>query len=356
MFTEELRAYSTGTSPLKWLIGAAYQDGEGPQANLLLRPGTVINADNNTITKNYAVFGEVGYGLFDGKIVPRVGLRTYHDKRTFEDSTSSLPGTKDVTTWRVNLSWLPSDDVTTFVTAATGFRPGIAQSQVQVLSLQLAGVPASVALGPETSRNYEAGLKWRMPSRALSVNLNVYRTRYKNLQTNTPGAITGVNGFSNFGDATSKGVDYEIEWRTPLDGLLVSWVGNTNKSEFDRVAPAVQAALPLFRPGSRLVNSIQHTSRIDVSYSTNLTGKLEGFGNVSYGRTGNRLQSSGLYADAYDLVDATLGVRMGAYELALLGDNLGDERGPNIIGTAGPNSGSGPTPRTVSLRFRANFQ
>jgi outer membrane receptor protein involved in Fe transport len=356
MFAEELRAYSTGPGPLNWILGASYQDGEGPQANLLLQPGVAINADNNTITKNYAVFGEVGYGLFGGKVVPRVGLRTYHDKRTFEDSTSSLPSTKDVTTWRANLSWLPTEDLTTFVTVATGFRAGIVQSQVQVQSLQQAGVPASVALDPETSRNYEVGLKWRTANRALSVGLNVYETKYKSLQTNTPGAISGVNGFSNFGDATSKGLDYEFQWRTPLEGLLLSWVGNTGKSEFDRVAPAVQVALPLFRPGSRLVNSIEHTSRFDVAYSRALGSRLEGFGNVSYGRTGNRLQSSGLYADAYSLINATLGVRMGPYELALIGDNLGDERGPTFIGTTGPLSGSGPTPRTIGLRFRADFQ
>jgi outer membrane receptor protein involved in Fe transport len=356
MFSQELRAYSTGSGPLSWVLGGAYQDGEGPQSNLLTLPVAVINADNNTETQNYAVFGEVGYGLFGGKIVPRVGLRRYHDKRTFVDNTSSLPSTKDVTTWRANLSWLPTDDLTAFVTAATGFRAGIVQSQVQVLSLQQAGVPASIALDPETSRNYEAGLKWRTADRAVSVTLNIYKTQYKNLQTNTPGAISNVNGFSNFGDATSKGVDYEIQWHPAVEGLVLGWVGNTNKSEFDRVAPAVQQALPLFRAGSRLVNSIQHTSRFDVSYSRGLTAKLEGFGNVSYGRTGNRLQSNGLYAPSYGLVDVTLGVRMGQYELALIGDNLGDERGPTFIGTTGPNSGSGPTPRTVGLRFRADFQ
>jgi len=356
MFAEELRAYSTGTSPLHWLVGAAYQDGQGPQANLLELPGVAINADNNTITRNHAVFGEMSYGLFDGKLVPLVGLRTYHDKRTFEDATSSLPSTKDVNTWRANLSWLPTDDLTTFATVATGFRAGIVQSQVQVQSLQMAGVPASVALNPETSKNYELGLKWRGFGRSLSVGLNLYQTKYKDLQTNTPGAINGVNGFSNFGDATSKGLDYEIQWRTPVTGLTLSWVGNTNRSEFDRVAPAVQAALPLFRPGSRLVNSIEHTSRLDVGYHTSIGARLEGFGNVSYGRTGDRLQSSGLYANAYGLIDATLGLRMGHYEVALIGDNLGNERGPTFIGTTGPNSGQGPTPRTVSVRFRADFQ
>jgi outer membrane receptor protein involved in Fe transport len=356
MFAEELRAYSTGSGPLHWMLGAAYQDGEGPQSNDLLLPAITINADNNAITENYAVFGEMSYGFFDGKIVPLVGLRSYHDKRTFEDATSSLPSTKDVTTWRLNLSWLPTDDLTMFATVSTGFRAGIVQSQVQVQSLQLAGVPASVTLEPETSKNYEVGLKWRSADRALSVGLNIYNTEYEDLQTSTPGAIDNVDGFSNFGDGTYKGIDYEIQWRTPITGMILSWIGNTGKAEFDRVEPAVQSALPLFRPGSRLVNSIQHTSRFEVAYSRSLTSQLEGFGNVSYSRTGNRLQSSGLYADAYGLIDATLGVRMGNYEVSLIGDNLGDERGPTFIGTTGPNSGSGPTPRTIGLRFRANFQ
>jgi iron complex outermembrane recepter protein len=298
----------------------------------------------------------MSYGLFDGKLVPLVGLRTYHDKRSFADSTSSLPTTKNVNTWRLNLSWLPTNDLTTFATVATGFRAGIAQSQVQVQSLQLAGIPASVTLNPETSKNYELGLKWRAFGRSLSVGLNLYQTKYKDLQTNTPGAIANVNGFSNFGDATSKGLDYELQWLTPVTGLTVSWVGNTNTSQFDRVNPAVQAALGLFRPGSRLVNSIEHTARFDVGYSRSLRTNLEGFGNVSYGTTGDRLQSSGLYAQPYALINATLGLRMGHYEVAVIGDNLGNERGPTFIGLTGPNSGQGPTPRTVSLRFRADFQ
>jgi iron complex outermembrane recepter protein len=63
-----------------------------------------------------------------------------------------------------------------------------------------------------------------------------------------------------------------------------------------------------------------------------------------------------LHAQPYGLINATLGLRMGHYEVALIGDNLGNERGPTFIGTTGPSSGQGPTPRTVSLRFRADFQ
>ena len=118
----------------------------------------------------------------------------------------------------------------------------------------------------------------------------------------------------------------------------------------------MQQALPLFTPGSRLVNSIQENYRFDVGFNGHLLADVEGFGNVSYGRVGNRLQSTGIYADAYALVNATLGVRAGAYEVALVGNNLADQRGPTFIGNAGPTSGQGPTPRTVSLRVRADFQ
>ncbi len=137
-------------------------------------------------------------------------------------------------------------------------------------------------------------------------------------------------------------MDYELRWRAPIEGLTVGLVGNLNKSEFDRVAPAVQRALPLFTPGSRLVNSIQENYRADVGYNHGVGSGWEAFGNLSYGRTGNRLQSSGLYAQSYGLVNATLGVRRNQYELALIGDNLADERGPTFIGTTGPNSGQGP--------------
>lgn len=352
MFAQELRAYSTGDSPLNWVIGAQYLDGEGPQENTLINPTTNINADNNTITKSYAFFGELSYDLMDGKLIPLVGLRQYHDKRTFEDATSSLPSEKDVTTWRVNVSYLPTDNLTMFATAATGFRAGIVQSQAQVASLQLAGVPVDVALDPETSKNYEVGLKWRGFDDTLNIGLNLYQTEYTDMQTNTPGGIVGVNGFSNFGDATSQGLDFEARWATPLDGLSVGIVGNINDTNYDSVNPAVQAALPLFRPGSRVVNTIESNYRIDASYARDITENIEGFGNVGYSRSGNRLQSSGRIADPYSGVNFTLGGRTDDYEISLFGTNLTDERGPTFIGNAGPPAGAGPTPRTLGIRLR----
>ncbi|WP_218000352.1 TonB-dependent receptor [Sphingomonas soli] len=352
MFAQELRANSNGPGPLHWVIGASYQDGSGPQVNALTLPGVLINADNDTLTENYAFFGEVSYDLFGGKLVPLVGLRTYHDDRAFADSTGKVPTTENVTTWRLNLSYLPTDDLTMFVSASTGFRPGIVQSRVQVQSLELAGVPAQVALSPESSKNYEFGLKWRSPSRAVTVGLNLYQLEYTNLQTSVTGAITSVNGFANFGDATTKGVDIELHWRTPVKGLNLGFVGNFNDSKYDKINPVVGAAQPLLKPGARLTNTLSNNYRIDANYNRDIGSDMNLFGNVSFSHSGDRLQGNGITARPYNVVALTAGIRRGDYELALIANNLTDERGPTFVGTNGPLSGSGPTPRTIGLRFR----
>ncbi|WP_269714773.1 TonB-dependent receptor [Caulobacter sp. NIBR2454] len=356
MFAQEVRVNSTTDGPLHWVVGASYQDGQGPQVNALVRPGVNINADNNTITENYAFFGEISYDLFDGKLVPLVGARTYHDDRSFEDGTTFVPTKEDVNTWRLNLAYLPSDDLTMFLSAATGFRPGIVQSRVQVESLGLAGVPASVALNPESTKNYEFGVKWRSYDRTWTVGLNLYQLEYTDLQTSVTGGIEGVNGFANFGDATSKGVDFEVHWRTPIDGLNLGFVGNLNDSEYDTVNAVVAAAQPLLRPGSRLLNTLDKNYRFDVNYSRDFAQGFEGFGNLSLSHSGDRLQTNGFTARPYDLVNTTIGVRRDSWELALVGNNLLDERGPTFVGTNGPLSGSGPTPRTVGLRLRVTSQ
>jgi outer membrane receptor protein involved in Fe transport len=358
MFAQELRVNSNSSGPLHWVVGAAYQDGEGPQDNALNLPliPLLIDADNNTLTENWAVFGEVSYELFDGKLVPLVGLRTYHDKRAFEDSTGTVPTKKGKETWRLNLSYLPTDNLTMFVSAATGFRPGIVQSRVQVQSLEMAGVPVSVALEPESSKNYEFGLKWRNPGRSLNVGLNLYHLKYRNLQTSVTGGIDGVNGFANFGDATTKGIDLEVRWNTPLEGLNLGFVGNINDSEYDTVNPVIAAAQPNLKPGTRMTNTLDKNYRIDANYNREIVDGFDGFANLSLSHSGDRLQANGVTAQPYDLLSLTLGVRHANWELAFVGNNLTDERGPTFVGNNGPLSGSGPTPRTLGLRFRLYSQ
>ncbi|HWI86354.1 MAG TPA: TonB-dependent receptor [Sphingomonas sp.] len=354
-FTQEIRMNSAGSGPFHWVIGGQYQDGEGPQQNYLKIPAAGLdnNANNNAKTKNWATFGEISYDLFDGKLVPLVGLRYYHDKRTFVDDTSSIPSSRGVTTWRANLAYLPNSHLTMFVTAATGFRAGIIQSQLQANALLADGVPTSTSLRPETLTNYELGAKWRSPSNAISIGANLYRIEFKDVQTSINSSIQ-VGGYANLGDAHTNGIDLEVTWNTPLKGLSFRGVGNVNTGEFDDVESAVTAALPIVHKGGRMTNSVRHNYQLSANYNGRLTSNVAMFSNLTWSRFGNRLMSSGFYTDPYSLIGATIGVRSGPWELTAFGENLTDERGPTFL--LAPTIVSGPRPRTIGLRLRANFQ
>jgi iron complex outermembrane recepter protein len=369
MLAEEIRAFSTGDGPLHWVIGGQYQDGQGPQANFLqIPPFVYVDASQNTLTQNYAVFGEVSYDLFGGKLVPLIGLRGYYDDRAFQDSHGFEPTSKSVLTYRASLTWLPTDNLTVFGTTSTGFRPGTVQSEAQVISLQGNGFPASVSLDPENSTNYEIGARWRTDDGALAVNLNFYWSKITNMQTSATGSIAGVDGQINFGSAISKGIDYEIHWQTPLEGLALGLVGNVNSQVFDKVFPQLTVISPQFASGKRLVNSILYNFRVDASYTTPITDEVSGYTNVSYSKTGNRWQGTG-YSDPYFGINATLGIRYDRYDLSLFGTNLTDERGPTIRfgtnsyydlanGVTGPETRTGAiiTPRTIGVRLRMNSE
>jgi iron complex outermembrane recepter protein len=353
-FTQELRAYSTGSDAFHWVLGAQYQDGQGPQENQIEIPafGLSNNANNNTLVKNWALYGEASYDLMGGKVVPLFGLRQYHESRTFADGLiTGNPAKRDVTTWRVNVSYLPSDDLTVFATAATGFRPGIVQSVLQATLLQLDGIPASTQLDPEDVTNYEIGMKWRNAGRTLNVGLNAFYTTIHNQQTSV-NSSAGVGGFVNFGDAKIEGLDFELQWATPLAGLTLGLVGNVNNGEYTYIKPGLGAALPNLVVGGRMVNAIEYNYRLDANYNTSLGNDLNGFGNISFGRTGDRFGTDGRFTDPYNIINASIGIRRGAWDAALTGNNLSDERGPTSFFGNTPNGGISPVPRTFGIRVR----
>lgn len=351
-FNQELRVHSTGSGPLHWIAGANYGKGEGPQRNILDFVAFQLDTSNNAKTENWAGFGEVSYDLLGGKIVPLVGIRHYRDRRVYEEGAVRLPTTLKKTTYRINLSYLPNDDLTAFVTLSTGFRVNTIQSQLQAQLLQADGLPGALLLDPLSLKNYEAGLKARLFDGALKLGANVYHIEYSGIQSGYT-TSAGIGGFVNLGDAHSTGVDIDVNWQTPLTGLVISAVGNYNSSKYDRVDPLVTAQFPRVREGGRLVSSAKYNYRLEANYARELSGETEIFTNVNFSRTGNRPTIAGVVAPAYELFGATLGVRRGPYEIAIFGDNLTDNRGPTDFFL--PTIFSGLTPRTIGIRLRKSY-
>ncbi|MEJ7927313.1 TonB-dependent receptor plug domain-containing protein [Sphingobium sp. AN641] len=362
-FSQETRLTSNGAGPLHWFIGSIYSKAKGT-FNFDLNLGGIpfVIGDTITRTKNWAVFGEASYDLFDGKLVPLVGLRYFDDdRRSVNDQT--VLGTRAVnpggakariTTWRANLSYYPNQDLTIFFNAGTGFRSGIVQSQFQVDALAKDGIISSQGVRPDRLINYELGIKARLAGDDLQVGLNLYSVRYKNLQSGLNTSTLFIPGFATLGNARSNGIDLEVRWKTPVQGLALGFTGNVNDSKFLDVNPLVAAGAPAIRQDGRMLNTAKFNTRVDVDYSHPIGDRLDLTMNASASTGGNRLMNDGYIVPSSTLFAGSIGLRRGDWKLSLFGENLSDSRRPTFVRNS--TLFAGPFPRTIGLRLTASVK
>ena len=358
-FVNELRLSSAGSGPFHWVGGTFYQHATGVYFYNIGFPSLTINGGTTTRTRNASAFGELSYDLFGGKLVPLIGLRYFEDHRSADSESGGVPAYSSAkptaVTWRANLAYHVTDNWMLFINAGTGFRSGILQSQAQANAVIADGVPSSLALTPDKLRNIELGTKATLANGRVRVATSVYDIRYTNLQSAFNTSI-GLAAFANLGGAKTQGLDLDVTWVTPLDGLDVSLIGNFNKAEFTDVIPAFAAANPRNGNGVRLFNTPPHNWRLGFNYERALGAGWHMFSNFSAALNGSaRLQDPTVDSvSGYTLYDASVGARKGLYEFRLYGENLSDERGPTAAN--GPTLLAGPYPRTIGVGVRVRIE
>ncbi len=358
-FVNELRFSSEGEGPFHWVAGTFFQRAIGNYFFLINFPALALNGSTQTRTQNASVFSELSYDLFGGKLVPLIGVRYFEDHRDALSYSNGAPAfsgsTPTAVTWRANLAYHATKDWMLFVNAGTGFRSGILQSQAQANAVIADGVPSALALTPDKLLNVEIGSKVALLNGRLLFSTSAYDITYTNLQSAFNTSI-GLAAFANLGDATTRGLDMELTWNTPINGLDLSLIGNVNEAKFTNVRAAFANANVRTTDGQRLYNTPPHNWRADVAYERDLGGlNWSMFANASASLSGdarnqdptvNVLQGDSLY-------NASIGVHHGGYEVAIFGDNLSDYRGPTAAN--GPTLLAGPLPRTIGLRFRTKI-
>ncbi|MGZ3274276.1 MAG: TonB-dependent receptor [Caulobacteraceae bacterium] len=354
----EFRLSTSGKGPVHWVGGAFYQNATGLYLFSLDFPSLHLKGDTKTKTENYSIFSEVSYDLFGGKLVPLVGVRYFQDDRSALSHSNGVPAFSqskpNAWTWRANLAFYPSDDWMLFFNAGTGFRSGILQSQAQANAVIADGVPSALALTPDQLRNLEFGVKGWLFDRKVRIASSVYDIRYTNLQSAFNTSI-GLAAFANLGDAKTTGVDIDATWVTPIQGLDLSVIGNVNTSEFTNVIPAFAKSNPRAANGQELFNTPPSNWRVDADYTTALPRNWDLFAHASatmVAKTKNQDPTVNLLK-SYSLFNTSVGVRRGAYEIRLYGENLSDERGPTAAN--GPTLLAGPRPRTFGISVRAHM-
>ncbi len=118
-------------------------------------------------------------------------------------------------THKAGLSWKIDPQHLLYFTYSTGFRPG-------------GGNPGYSALGQtipptqyvaDTLTNFELGWKTSWLDHRLIVNGDIFLERWKNIQYALPG-IYGLSAIYNVGDAVSKGIEGNFDWRVANHWIL----------------------------------------------------------------------------------------------------------------------------------------
>ncbi len=364
-FNQELRLVSQGNSLFSWIIGGLYTNAEitsdidvnirglGPVIPFLSVAGAPLK------TESFAIFGEASYSLFDGKLIPLIGLRYFNDTRTASGPTTfggvttidNARGTFDALSPRFNLTYKPSDAALIYINVARGFRSGTIQTGAQAQLGQLSGVTTGVIIDEDSLWTYEIGTKLKLPGN-FYVEGSLYYTDWSDIQIpfNTPFGLPAV---VNGGDARIYGVDLGLNWRTPLTGLTLQAVANFNESTFRNINPQLTAVSPTATNGAQLPGVPKNNYSVGATYATTVSDNLDFSFFGSYGFR-NRQQdlASGQFGGQIENLTLRVGLETEKLRFNIFADNITNERGPVLFT---PTAQQAVYPRRIGLAFSLKY-
>jgi outer membrane receptor protein involved in Fe transport len=355
-FVQEVRLVSASTTPLKWIVGAYYQNDDlvvyrqdRLDPTSFLGSLGVVPLDYHTETKRqtYAVFGEATY-QFAPQWEATVGLRYSYVPTSYDadiygllvspfatPATAINPGVAKATSQDVSpkfeITYHPTDQALIYVEAAKGFRPGSPNSAIP-------GTPA--VLQPDYLWDYEIGGKSAWLDGRLTVDGSVYYIDWKNIQvvdstpaTSVPPVPPNIPFLGNIGSAVSKGAELEIQAR-PVE----AWAFTLSGAYTDATYTATNAAIGI-TSGERIPGVPLFSGAFGPDYHWSITDAIGGFAHfdVRYeSDKANGLGSTdkGIVIPSYVLGNLRVGASFpGQTTVTLFADNLWDTRDVSEIVT-----------------------
>jgi iron complex outermembrane recepter protein len=376
--TQEVRLSAPLGENIDWLFGGFYAHEDTSQDQKIFAvdsaTGAVVGSWLDSTAPltyvEYAAFADITFHLTD-RFDIQVGGRESQNRQTYSLSyagpfapvllgapspvvTPEASSKENSFTYLVTPQFKVSPNLMLYSRLASGYRPGGPNA-----------VPLAGALPhyrPDTTQNYELGIKGDVLDHVLSFDASLYYIDWKDIQLLivTP---SGVGYTANGSRAKSQGVELSLDLR-PLDGLKVSAWGVWSDAVLTDPFPPLSAAYGL--SGDRLPYSSRVSGNLSVDQEFTLTGSVSGFvgGSVSY--VGSRVGgfasvNSGSPArqdlPAYTKIDLRAGMTYDAWTVNVFVNNVADKRGiiEGGIGTGLPFSFFYIQPRTIGLSLVREF-
>ncbi|MFZ1744011.1 MAG: TonB-dependent receptor [Pontixanthobacter sp.] len=418
--SQELRIASPGDQPFNYIAGAYYQNTKlGVTDHVQFNPfffATPFRALGDTANDRVysqksdliSVFAQGEISLTDALRLT-VGARFNHESKTGSRAlsidrgplnlaaTPAIANAVVIGTFRAlnieahsisgklseesfnpmaNIQYDITDDLMFYASFARGSKAGGFDIRGNSLPTSTTvATPGAFLFGDEKADNFEAGLKYK--TRSLAMNISVYRTKYKDLQTNVFDGALSFN-VRNASGAKTQGVEADMRWAVG-DHFTLSGAIAYLDFEFTNF-PLGQCYFQQVPTSGSFCSYTGQRNTLTPKWSGNLNGDFshEVGGNMKFGFNLNADFSSNYIASAnLDPRTRQSGyVKMGArlslghvddnWTIALVGRNLTDER---IMQTAGAlplattfTGGTGVAysaiydrPRNIALQFDVKF-
>jgi iron complex outermembrane recepter protein len=248
-----------------------------------------------------------------------------------------------------SLTYKLNPDVNIYAAYKTGFKSGGIDNTV-LPTVPFAEQAAlgnfdSIRFKSEKSKGFEVGLKSQLFDRALTFNVALYRYVYKDLQVSQFEAAVTNFVTLNASEVTTKGVDVDISWRTPIEGLSFSSAINYLDSKYTKdFCPTVDNPANGLKDstacalGTADENLNGRATRVAPKWSGNLGGNLEvPLGSVKLTLNGSARLSGSYFVGETSRTDlrqpsyvtydagASIGAENDSWALSVSAVNLSDE-------------------------------
>ena len=355
--SQEVRLTSHDSGGLHWVGGVFYSElhsvwneiGESPlNATPAVPDGAYFISWNPYTVKQTALFADGSYKFTDQwKLSAGVRWYTYKSEQDeyswgSDGPNATPPAAPLITTAsdrgfnpRVNLSYMPTQDLTTYATISKGFRPGGAN---QILPPSLCGNSGTLKFGPDSAWNYEIGEKAKLFDNWLTINSDFYYIKWTGIQQ----VLTlpcGYQFYNNAGDGRSFGPELEInaklaaEWTASLTGAWTdAKITNPNASYTSFLTNIATFPDGVTHPCNTtsqctapIMNVAKDTASLSLAYATTVMNDYELTARVADSFTGPSYDVAYYFAyklPSYNIVNARLGLARGSWAADLFVDNL----------------------------------
>lgn len=358
-YVEELRLVSTGEDPWRWVAGLFYQNQKNETVSYDYEPGLPeflgitrpdalddFNVIENPFTDK-AVFGELTYQFTPAWQVT-VGERWFRDtqlqtyKEAFPiydvlsnggpstgfdfDSNFRVSGAKSSSIYKFNTSYRFTPELMLYATVSQGYRAGGINVVPECAPNQPKGVPCllpdEVVLKPDTTTNYELGMRSTWLDHRLLLNGALYDIKWKDLRVHGISRL-GADFLTNGSSARSRGVELQFQALLPYQ---LSLLGSYTFTDARMTAPATLGGINA-QQGDRLPESPRHMGSLGLRYVYKLPKDYSFDASYSITARSNVFTTIGLRQDGeilpgYTTHDVSVGLSKNNWNVSLFAENL----------------------------------